>query len=203
MPFRTYSGWRISVASGSIVCPGVDHFLLVIDINFPLSQPCIIAPQADSDYSWPHIEKSGLLCLKNTKVNADPAERLLQHIIWAKELLNLPEYARRSEFEREFCAYWGQRVSNTSKCPSVLSLLVHEGPSREIIFFVDGVNDRVVVAEDRTSLKGWLRHNSFNPPDKKILSSWLEWLPQPWIPKDFPEKGFEVIKYIPEDIARA
>lgn len=192
-------GWIISVVPGTVACPGVDHLLVLTDSAFPQSQPRVVAPQADQNYSWPHVEPGGLLCLKSTMVNADPGQRLLQHISWALELLNFPEKIRRSEFKREFSAYWNYRLSTLGKI-KVLSLLAPNGPSREIVWFADMPNQRIFVAEDHSSLIRWLRHSGNNPSDKYIYPSWLEWLPQPWIPSEFPEHGFDVIKHLSAEV---
>jgi hypothetical protein len=189
----------MNVASGAVACPGVDHFLLLIDSAFPQSQPRVVAPQANREYSWPHVEPGGLLCLKSTMVNSNSGQRLLQHICWAQELLNFPEEIRRREFKREFSAYWNYRISKPGKI-DVLSLLVPNGSSREIVWFTDIPNQRVFVAEDRTSLMTWLRHSGKNPSDKQLHPSWLEWLPQPWTPEEFPEYGRDVITLLSEEV---
>ena len=189
-------------SSNEIVCPGVDHFLLLIDDVFPQSQPRIVVPQADQDYLWPHVEPGGLLCLKNTLVNADPAQRLLQHICAAQELLNFSEEERRQEFVREFTSYWNHKRNHKRVFGRyvILSLLAPINSSREIFSFIDISNQRVIVADDCTSLKEWLRNNSVNQPDIQIISTWLEWLARPWIPKEFPESGRDVLTLLPQDV---
>ena len=195
------AGWRVDLITGDVAYPGIDHFLLLIDDAFPNSQPRVVTPQASGEYSWPHVESGGLLCLKSTKVPKDPGQRFLQHIRWAQELLNFSEEMRRREFEREFFTYWSRKCSNDSRSPTVLSLLTPDGTSREIVAFADIMDKRVIVADDKATLRAWLRNNGKNPSDKQIFPSWLEWLTRPWIPEEFPENGQDVIKILSPEVA--
>ena len=108
------AGWRIDVPAASVRIDGVDHFVVVVDTAFPNSQPRVFAPQAGSDFRWPHVEAEGLLCLKSTRVVAAPGQRVLQHLLWAEELLNYSDVICQREFEREFVAYWEQRAVSPS-----------------------------------------------------------------------------------------
>lgn len=197
--FRANAGWRVSIAPGVVACLGVDHFLLLINSAFPLSQPRVLAPQADIDYAWPHVESGGLLCLRSTQVSSNPGQRILQHICWAKDLLNIPVEMHRREFEREFSSYWNQRVATATKVQLVLSLLEPNGSSREIVWCSDMSNKCVIVAEDRDSLMAW-QHNSKRLLSAPIHTGWLEWLHRPWVPDEFPNYGRDVIKFLPTEI---
>ena len=105
------AGWRLKVPAGQVLCSGVDHLIVALDHAFPAAQPRVFAPQADHDYSWPHVESGGLLCLPVTRFDANADDRVLQHLAWACDLLNLPEARRREEFTREFSTYWRHRAS--------------------------------------------------------------------------------------------
>lgn len=197
-------GWKINLPNGFVQCPGVKFLLVVIDAQFPLSQPRILAPEAFRDFSWPHVEAGGVLCLKATSTNGEVGQRVMRHIIWAQELLSLPEKSHRQEFEREFSSYWLHKASIPSNiCTSVLSLLAPNAKSREIAWFHDSRKTRVVVADDSASLTLWLRNAGISPSEKEIHSSWLEWLPRPWIPSEFPENGRSILDYIPIEITDA
>ena len=104
-------GWRVNIPAGSFELKEADHLVLAIDAAFPNSQPRVLAPAAGSDYSWPHVEQAGLLCLRSSKSAAPIADRVVTHLIDAEELLNFPETKRRQEFEREFTAYWSHRAT--------------------------------------------------------------------------------------------
>lgn len=197
------AGWKIDLPNGFVQCPDVNFFLVVVDAQFPLSQPRILAPEAFRDFAWPHVEAEGLLCLNATPSNGDPGQRVMRHIIWAQELLNFSAERNRTEFEREFSSYWFHKAYISSFCTSILSLLAPTAKSREIVWFYDLGNKRIVIADDKASLLLWLRNAGVNPSEKNIHSSWLEWLPRPWIPSEFPQHGKDVLTYVPDKIVDA
>lgn len=195
-------GWRVNIPAGSFELRKADHLVLAIDNAFPNSQPRILAPAAGSDYSWPHVEQAGLLCLRSTKNAALIADRVVTHLIDAEELLNFPESNRRQEFEREFTSYWSQRATNSSDRARVWSLATPGGVTREVAYYFDVRANRHVIADDKEALKQWLRNTGVNPGDKQIYPTWLFRLSQPWTPCEFPETGEEITKLLPPDMIR-
>jgi len=196
------TGWHINVPAGSFELARVECLVLVIDFAFPNSQPRIFAPAAGSDYSWPHVEPAGLLCLRASRCAAPIADRVVMHLKDAEELLNFSEAKRREEFEREFAAYWVHRATNSSDRARVLSLVTPRGESREVAYFFDARSNRHVIADDKDALKRWLRNTGANPGDKQLYPTWLFRLLQPWTPDEFPETGDEIIKLLPADMVR-
>lgn len=192
-------GWRVNIVAGSLELKDVDHLVVAIDHSFPNSQPRILAPAAGSDYSWPHVEQGGLLCLRSTKNAAPIRDRVATHINDAMELLNFPEEKRREEFAREFNSYWSLRATNISDGPRVWSLVTPGGEAREVVQFFDAQSNRYVIADNKGDLKRWLRNIGVNPGDKQIYPSWLFRISQPWMPHEFPETGDEVTKLLPTD----
>ncbi len=181
---------------GAVACAGVTYLLIVIDSVFPRSQPRIYAPKARRDYSWPHVESNGVLCLADTMLTADPTQRVFDHLTMALELLKFTAEKRRVEFVREFSTYWTHRIS-VKRASSVLSLLKPIGPSRGIVWYAETSKRRLIVAEDKPTLMNWLRNTGSNPGDQQVVSGHLVWLKEPWIPVEFPEVGRDVLKYLP------
>ena len=192
----------MNIPAGSLELKTVDHLVLAVDAAFPNSQPRIFAPEAGSDYSWPHVEQAGLLCLRSTRNSAPIADRVQTHLRDAEELLNFPEPKRREEFEREFMAYWSLRVTNGADRARVWSLVTPNQETREIAYFFDVRSNRHVIADDKDALKRWLRNTGVNPGDNQIYPTWLFRLSQPWTPREFPETGDEITKLLPQNIAR-
>jgi len=197
LELRVRAGWRVEIAAELVSCPGVDHLLVVVDWQFPLSQPRVLAPQAQCEYAWPHVETKGKLCLRASMLHAPSGQRILDHIQWALELLNFPGNQHRREFERESLAYWDHRV--TDRRLTVLSLLKPAGPSREVMWYEDAVLGRIVVAENRDTLHSWLR-NIGNKVKRDVLPGWFVWLRHPWIPTEFPDVGCDVLKLVPQEV---
>lgn len=190
----------MNVPAGSLELKEVDHLVLAIDSAFPNSQPRIFAPAAGSNYRWPHVEQAGLLCLRSSRNAAPIGDRVATHLNDAEELLNFPEVKRREEFEREFSAYWSHRATNISERARVWSLVAPGGVTREVAYYFDSRGDRHVIADDKETLKRWLRNTGANPGDKQIYSTWLFRLSRPWTPCEFPETGDEVTKLLPSDM---
>jgi hypothetical protein len=191
-------GWRLRVRPDEFACPGIDRMFVWLDDAFPITEPRICAPQSDRNFTWPHVEPGGLLCLKQTERTFDPGERVVAQLNWAFELLRLDGPERESEFAREFAAYWGQRA--TEKAPRSLSLARAAGPSRELVYCDDWHYKRVIVAEDRQGLSDWLVRSGRAPIAQEIRASYLVWLEQPWRPAQFPETGKRVLDAIPRDV---
>jgi len=186
----------VSVPLGSLELTEVDHLILAIDGSFPNSQLRVFAPAAGSDYSWPHVEQKGLLCLRATRCTASTEDRIAVHLSDAEELLNYSETKRRNEFEREFMAYWGQRATDAPNPARIFSLVTPRREAREIYYYYDSKTDRFIVGDEKDTLLKWLHNIGARPRKKDIMSTWLFHLPRPWIPKNFPELGADVTKML-------
>lgn len=192
----------MKIPVGSLELKTADHLVLAIDAAFPNSQPRIFVPAAGSDYSWPHVEQAGLLCLRSSRNSAPIADRVEMHLRDAQELLNFPEPKRREEFVREFTAYWSHRATNSADQARVWSLVTPGQETREVAYFFDARSNRHVIADDKDALKRWLRNTGANPGDKQIYPTWLFRLSQPWTPHEFPETGDQITKLLPKDMVR-
>lgn len=200
---RAFSrGWRVEFEAGEVLIEGVDHLLILLDSSFPNSQPRILAPQLTNACQWPHVEAQGVLCLRATRATAAIDARVIQHLDWAIELLRMKEAERQSEFEREFCAYWGVGASTREGRPLVLSLVKPGGPSRAIVSCVDGSHNRIVLADTKPELQHWLRSSGSNPGNREILPTWLVRLRRPWAPGSFPTLGRDITSLIPREAWR-
>lgn len=193
-------GWRVDVPVDSLRITGVDHFILAIDKHFPNSQPRVFAPGAGSDYRWPHVEKGGLLCLPSSSCQALVADRIIYHLRNAEKLLNYSEAECQKEFEREFASYWVNCSEPESRDEgidkvAVLSLVTPRGVEREICYcyFCDSKRNWLIFGNERATLKDWLINFGYNPGEKEIIPTWLFRLSRPWLPKDFPKYGRDVI----------
>ncbi|MDI1245942.1 MAG: ThiF family adenylyltransferase [Rhodoferax sp.] len=195
-------GWKIDLDFGSVLCKGIDHFVVVVNSSFPHSQPRVLIPQAGINFMWPHVEDKGLLCLEATQLTGDPSERILQHLNWAHELMNYDELKIRREFEREFSSYWIRFSQKNRRSSKILSLMNISGNSREVVYFSDIPNNRIIVADDADVLRKWLKNSNINSREKEFLPSWLTMLPKQWIPSEYPQIGSNLLKFIPAPVLR-
>jgi len=201
-PFRgATAGWRIEVDPQALRIGGVDHLVTTIDSHFPNSQPKVFAPQAGTNYRWPHVEGDTKLCLIATRCAADPGVRVLDHLVAARELLRFPEGKCDHEFQREFLAYWKQRATIREERRQCISIVKPNGPNRKIVCYFDA-EGRIIFGDDKETLVLWLRNRGRNPAVKEVVSSYLMRLPRPWSPEAYPEVGMDLIKRLPEEVLR-
>ncbi len=135
--------------------------------------------------------------MKETRLDAHPGERVLAHLEWARELLAFDDAECRREFRREFGAYWRQLAHKKEPLP-ILSLIAPGGRSREIVYGYDRKRQRTMVADEKSELLHWMDHSNLPVSQKDVLTTWLDVLPRPWMPQDYPEFGRDLMIRIPQ-----
>jgi hypothetical protein len=161
----------------------------LIDAAFPASDARIAAPQLGVG-DWAHVEPLGLLCLTRRTWQGAAADRVIQSLKDAAEVLDMDAETQRQEYFAEFGAYWTQRV--THKSPVFMTLVSPVAGNRELFYHRQTDRDRVLLAEDREALVRWLAHSGVKVEPRSLLRTQLIWLPQPWTPREFPEFSKDV-----------
>lgn len=172
--------------------PGIDRLILIIDSWFPFSQPRIVAPQAKDDFSWPHIEAKGLLCLSQSDYGAPPPQRAIKALAEACSLLSYDDAAIRAAFAREFSTYWNYRVSTNSP-PKFLILAETVLQSRDVAYYWCRESGVVVIADDASRLAHWLRNTRRRFSNKAIASTRLLLIGDAPMPMQYPVTGRDVL----------
>lgn len=181
----------------AVECPGVSRLTVLVDAQFPDTQPRIVAHGIkEEDKAWPHVEGDGLLCLPSTRRGGDAGEQVVAHLAWALELLKLDAEKRRREFQREFGSYWG-RCCDKRNARAVYSLVNPHGPSREVHYCAVAKSPELIFAGGSQQLIGWLRNAGRNPGSHDVHRTWLAWLDEPWTPDAFPKTGADIVPLIP------
>lgn len=185
------SAWKVDFPVGKLSHPLVDHVFLVIDANFPYSEPRVIVPQAIIPQAprWPHVESNGLLCLATTKISASASQRILTALQDAFDVLTMNTSGRQDEFRREFTSYWSQEVKNDT--PRGYSLLADIDKSRDIYFYW-AREGKIVFADDEAKLQAWLKNAGISE-QKAFATTRLIWLPEPLSPEEYPLEGRDVL----------
>lgn len=175
----------------------MDHAYLVLDADFPLSEPRIIVPQATPGTApaWPHVEAGGLLCLSTTRFVDAAGRRALTALQDAFDVLDLDEVAKAAEFRREFLSYWSQRVNASAS--DGFALLRGDGVDRDI-FFHTGRKGALVFADTEDELGHWLKNNgvSYQRPFSRTRLVWPEPLKGP---DCYPRMGRDVIELVGQE----
>lgn len=190
--------WRIELREGDVNYPNITFLYVAIDKHFPRTQPALWLPEyrhGKSKY-WPHINELGGLCLPRSSMKDDPEKRIIQHLAWAQELLNMDPVARRKDFAIEALAYWTQSHSNPEHAHSLLSL---KAESRLIAYSTD-IYRKYFVADTAEELAKYFMHLRNNTKSATIYQGYLIWLDSPWSPDEFPEFGNHLLNLIPIDV---
>lgn len=191
------AAWRVDLPRNQLAIGCVDHAYLVLDADFPLSEPRIIAPQAAPGKApaWPHVEAGGLLCLSTTQFTDAAGRRAVTVLQDAYDVLDLDEVARTAEFRREFISYWSQRVNASAS--DGLALLRGDGVDRDI-FFHAGRKETLVFADTEDELEHWLKNNgaSYQRPFSRTRLAWPEALQGP---DSYPRLGRDVIDLVGQE----
>ena len=191
--------WKIEIPPNAVKCPNVDELWVLLDDQFPYSQPRVLAPSLREDSSnWPHIEDAGLLCLPSTGLRDCPGFRVLRHLEDALQLLNLEEADRKRDFQSEFATYWA-RGDAGKPLPGHWSLATPGGPSREVFRYHNLEANRYIWADTKPELEHWLRNAGRNPSKKSFESAWAVWLSEAPTPAQFPRLGSHVLALIPPE----
>ncbi|MBU8974790.1 ThiF family adenylyltransferase [Lysobacter sp. MMG2] len=166
----------------------------MLDIDFPRSEPRIIAPQAAAigAPAWPHVEKGGVLCLSATRFSAPAGQRALTVLQDALDVLDLDDAGRVAEFRRELAAYWSQRVG--SGADTGLALLRAEPVDRDI-FYHRGPGARIVFADTEDELERWLKNRGVECR-RPLPQTRLAWPAGLRGPDTFPKTGRDVIDMV-------
>lgn len=191
------TAWRVDLPRHQLAIGCVDHAYLVLDADFPLSEPRIIVPQAapGTAPAWPHVEAGGLLCLSTTRFTDAVGQRALTMLQDAYDVLDLDEVARAAEFRHEFISYWSQRVNASAN--DGLALLRGDGIDRDIFFNV-GRRGILVFADAEDELEHWLKNNGVpcQPPFSRTRLAWPTALQGP---DSYPRIGRDVIDLVGQE----
>lgn len=187
---RPRAGWALSVPAGQFAASNVDQLYVLIDAAFPASEPRIVAPSLELG-GWPHVEPGGVLCLRRTSWTATPGDRVLRALADAGEVLDLSEAERTVEFVREFGAYWGQLLS--AEATPFIALMAPNPPDAEIFFARLERRSLIVLSDSEATLRRWLENSGRRSTQERFRRTRLRWLPQAWVPSQFPRRVSDVI----------
>lgn len=185
--------WRVDFPKGLLQHPSVDYVFVTIDEGFPLTEPRVVAPQADAKGApcWPHVESGGVLCLTTTKYSAPEGLRVLTMLQHALDVLDMEAVARTEEFRREFIAYWATQVSGKSE--KGYALLAPRADDRDIYFHLARAG-QLIFADDEDELTRWLKNAGVS--SEGIRTTRLVWPTQIPAPEHFPVCGKDVIEAV-------
>jgi hypothetical protein len=186
---RFHAGWSI------LIQPSTEQRTvhLYIDTYFPFSRPSFFLIDGPEFFTWPHVEKSGRLCLlDNVKIKRPE----LVHDFLRSEMADAFRLVQESEagtnqadFQQEFHSYWNLQPNLSDK--RIYSLLKARGPSRMVRFWHG--QHWCVAGESEDDVSIWLKHRHGSKPDyKRSDLACLVWLPVPLVPAEYPRSGADL-----------
>ena len=197
---KPVAAWRIEIPADAVTCPNVTDLWVLVDGQFPHSQPRVLAPSlTELECNWPHVEDAGLLCLTTSSPQEDPGARVLRHLEDAIHLLNFDAAKRTNDFREEFATYWA-RGDYGKPLPKHWSLVTPDGPSREVFRYYSTQSNTYIWADSKQLLEAWLRNTGRNPSAKSMEPAWAIWLPEAPTPANFPKVGADVLALVPPEV---
>lgn len=188
---REYSGvrgWHLQVVVQKVV---VDVYL-VLPVDWPFEPPTFYLQDKSYYLRWPHVEKSGKLCLQNgSTVEVSPYRPLEVAQVFVGETLSLLDQLATnqldSDFHDEFETYWSLEVDANS--PPIYSLLPSTFPAGKIAVWRG--RSFSVIAENPDILRTWIC-NRFNAKPKGFNIGLFACLRSRLKPSEFPKTGAQL-----------
>ncbi len=182
-------GWRFTIETPAI-SREVD---LLLDRNFPWTQPRITFSDGTGFLQIPHIESDGVMCLLPGQAEVDPENPVgaVRNILAeaSKLITENSETVCLEDFRQEFVSYW--RSDNGA--PAIRSLLNANGPSRQIkVWRGRGL---YVVGENSRQVTQWTENHlgTAKEGNRKIESGVLLWLNETLVPSEYPQNAADVL----------
>lgn len=166
-------------AAGWQLTQDVGHLALILDRNFPYSEPRFIARGSPSLLGGPHIEREGKICVagNNGRVDALRAIDVVEHSY--QEALNLLAENKKNEndddFRLDFGAYWRRDADGEGSLKTIIS---QQGPSRKIEAWSGKIR---IAADNEKVLARFLRNMNYEdkPTFKTGFAIAVDRLPAP------------------------
>lgn len=185
------AGWRFQLKIESLPA------ILLLDKYIPFSIPRIALANDDYFLKWPHVEKDGLLCLRDEidTINHFSGLSISEYYIdMAEKLVKQNINSEISDdFSTEFVSYWNRWCERLRPSRQKILLLTDpHPPSRKVyvlsltrsILVCDNIKDGIELAKCHF------------PSDKYIEQDFKDgvfvWLPNPLMPNQYPKNNANV-----------
>lgn len=161
---------------------------ILIGRDFPFHPPEIFLQDTSYYLKFPHVEKTGKLCLTPGPASFSPArpkltmEYLLDQA--RRLLLACVSGANRDDFISEFQSYWPGHLSEKT---TPFWTIIDPKPESRIVYYWSG-GTFTLFAETPDDCRGWVKNFSGGalPKGMEILPSVFVWLDKPLYPDEYP-----------------
>ena len=161
---------------------------ILLGLDFPFHPPEILLQDTSLYLTFPHVEKTGKLCLTSGPATFSPArpKDTMKYLLdQARELLaDSVAGKNREDFITEFRSYWpGHLAENVTPLWSVLK---HKEESR-LVHYWSG-NRFTLFAETEAECREWVKNlgGGVAPKGMEIFPTVFVWSNKPLYPEDYP-----------------
>ena len=195
LELRGYSakqGWRLQVVAKLSVV----EILLVLTPNWPFEPPDFYLVDKSKFSIWPHVERSGRLCLQHrSTVEISPYRPLKVILEFLVETLSLLDQLTANElvgdFYEEFESYWSQEVPVNAT--PIYSLICPGFCSGQIVIWRG--RNFTLIGENEDQVRSWMK-NRFRITTQNYEFGFLAKLGRGLLPSEFPKTGQQLHKLL-------
>lgn len=179
-----FAGWFAELRADGRLFP----IRILLGRDFPFHPPEILLQDTSLHLKFPHVEKTGKLCLTSGPATFSPARPIdtMRYLLsQASELLaDSVAGKNRGDFIAEFQSYWPGHL--TEKAAPFWSVLKHKEESR-LVHYWSG-NRFTLFAETAAECREWVKNlgGGVAPKSMEIFPTVFAWLNKPLYPEDYP-----------------
>jgi len=161
---------------------------ILLGRNFPFHPPEILLQDTSFYLKFPHVEKTGRLCLTSGPASFSPArpKEMMKYLLdQACQLLaDSVSGANREDFIIEFQSYWPGHLAE--KATPFWSVLTHKEESRMVHCWSG--NKFTLFAETPAECREWVKNldGGVAPKNMEIFPSVFVWSNKPIYPEEYP-----------------
>ena len=180
-----FAGWFVRLPVGNVEF----KLRLLLGRGFPFQPPEIFLDDVSYHLKYPHVEKTGKLCLVPGQASSTPSRPcdMVQHLLEKTKVLLLDSVAgtNREDFISEFQSYWPGKLSERAK--PFWSILSPKAETR-IVYYWNG-NDYALFGETAEDCRRWVKNSNGGqlPKHMEVLPTIFAWLDKPLFPEQYPQ----------------
>ena len=188
-----HSGWRFDLETAAGVIP----VNLLLDTNTPFSEPRIAIVDKSYFLKWPHVEKDGLLCLRQDvdTIDHNVGVNLSQEFIEITKSLIADSIAgnTQNDFITEFNSYWKRWCTRKKYSHQKVLMLVAPNPPSRVVYRGIFESDIIICDTPEEGLR-WAkdRFQKDSIKEDRFEPAAFIWLDFPLTPREYPKCNADV-----------
>lgn len=188
-----HSGWRFDLETAAGVIPAN----LLLDTNTPFSEPRIAIVDKSYFLKWPHVEKDGLLCLRQDvdTIDHNVGVNLSHELIEMTKSLIEDSIAGKiqNDFITEFNSYWKRWCTRKRDSQQMVLMLAAPNPPTRVVYRGIFGSDIIICDKSEEGLR-WAkdRFQEDSIKEDHFEPAAFIWLGFPLTPREYPKCNADV-----------